>query len=84
RAPAARRAAPAAPATAWATLSLNSIPISKVVLDGRPLGSTPKLSVRVKAGNHSVVFIGPGGRVARSVSVASGGSKTVAVRLPRD
>jgi hypothetical protein len=64
------------------TLNLNSIPISNVVLDGHPLGQTPQVGVRVSPGRHSVLFVSSEyGRVQRSVSVAAGGSQTVAVRL---
>jgi serine/threonine-protein kinase len=44
-------------ATATGTLNINSIPPSAVVLDGRPLGKTPRIGVKVKPGRHTVVFI---------------------------
>jgi hypothetical protein len=79
--PPARR--PLAPARASATLSFNSVPLSSVVLDGRPLGRTPRLGVRVTPGAHSVVFIQKErGRVSRSVFVGAGSAQTVAVRFP--
>src|SRR5262249_49485676 len=51
-APATPPAAPdkGAPATGSGTINMNSIPVSKVVLDGKPLGSTPKVGVSVPAG----------------------------------
>ncbi len=75
-------ARPVAPVRARATLNLNSVPLSSVVLDGRPLGMTPKIGVRVSPGPHSVVFVDKErGRVSRSVFVAAGSSETVAVRF---
>lgn len=66
----------------WGKLNINSIPAAKVVLDGRPLGSTPVLGVRVRPGAHSVVFIGPGGRRAsRGTQVRAGATAVVAARL---
>jgi serine/threonine-protein kinase len=64
-----------------ATLNFNSIPASAVVLDGRPIGRTPKLGVAVSAGKHTVVFLEQGQRVSKSVSVAAGESKTVIHRF---
>ncbi len=61
-------------------LRINSLPKSNVIVDGRPLGSTPKM-VRVAPGSHSVVFVSPTGRKAQSVSVQAGQSRVVAVRF---
>ncbi len=79
---------PAAPAPApkpaikFGYLNFNSIPVSNVVVDGRPIGTTPKTSVRVRAGKHSVVFVhSEHGRRAQSVFVAPGARRTVAVRF---
>jgi len=64
-------------------LNINSIPVSNVILDGRPIGSTPKLGVKVSAGTHTVVFVHPQhGRKSSSVTVAAGGTATAAVRFP--
>src|SRR6188768_3458476 len=73
----------AAPAAAGSgTLNINSIPVSKVVLDGRPLGSTPKVGVSVPAGNHTVTFIHPAlGKKSVTVAVKSGETKTAAVKF---
>ncbi|WP_437994838.1 PEGA domain-containing protein [Sorangium sp. So ce185] len=74
-------AAPAA-AAGNATLNINSIPVSKVVLDGRPLGSTPKVGVSVPAGSHTVTFIHSElGKKSVTVSVKAGETKTAAVRF---
>ena len=64
------------------TLTLNSIPVSNVILDGRPLGSTPKLNVSVAPGNHTVIFVHPEmGRKAKSVTVTAGKSIPVVVKF---
>ena len=74
--------APAAAPAGDATLNINSIPVASVVLDGRPVGSTPLVGVHVAPGAHSVVFIHPEkGRKAAGASVKAGGSATVAVRF---
>jgi serine/threonine-protein kinase len=67
---------------AMGTLNINSIPVANVVLDGRPMGSTPLIGVSVSAGPHSVVFVHPEkGRKASGTTVAAGGTSTVAVRF---
>ncbi len=62
------------------TLRLSTIPIAKVILDGKPVGSTPKV-IKVSAGKHSIVFISPKGRKTRRVTVDPGESKVVSVRF---
>lgn len=70
------------PTVQFGYLNLNSIPASNVVVDGRPLGQTPQVSVKLKAGSHSVVFIHPDhGRRAQSVTLAPGARRTVAVKF---
>ena len=65
------------------TLNINSIPVSNVILDGRPLGTTPKVGLSVSAGNHTVVFVhAEHGRKVRTVNVPAGGAATAAVRFP--
>jgi hypothetical protein len=64
------------------TLNINSIPVANVVLDGRPVGSTPLIGLKVSPGPHSVVFVHPElGRKASGTTVKAGGSATVAVRF---
>jgi len=71
-----------ADATGMGTLNINSIPVANVVLDGRPMGSTPLVGIKVSAGPHSVVFIHPEqGRKASGTTVKAGGTATVAVRF---
>ena len=74
--------APAAAAAGNATLTFVSDPPSNLVLDGKPLGKTPK-SASVPAGNHTVLFIHPEfGRKAKSIPVAAGQKATVKVKFP--
>ncbi len=69
-------------AAAPARLNLNAVPAANVVLDGRPVGRTPLMGLKVKPGGHNIVFIGPGGsRAVRSTVVGAGRTVTVGVRL---
>jgi hypothetical protein len=70
-------------ASGTATLNINSIPGSNVVLDGKPIGPTPKLGVSVSAGSHTVKFINTEQNLSKSVSVSvkGGETKTVAAKL---
>jgi hypothetical protein len=84
-----RTAAPRSPSPApapaassgSATLNINSIPVSNVILDGRPLGPTPKVGVRVAPGAHTIVFVSGSDRKSATVNVTAGQTKTVAVRF---
>jgi hypothetical protein len=70
------------PATGSGTLNINSIPVASVVLDGRPVGSTPLVGLKVSPGSHSVIFIHPEkGRKASGTTVKAGATSTVAVRF---
>jgi hypothetical protein len=72
----------AAQPAAMGTLNINSIPVANVVLDGRPMGSTPLVGLSVAPGPHSVVFIHPEkGRKASGTTVKAGSTSTVAVRF---
>lgn len=65
-----------------ATLNINSVPPTTVLLNGRPLGKTPKTGVSVPAGSHTITFIHPDkGRKSVKVDVPAGGSKNVTIRL---
>ena len=71
---------PSEPATG--VLNINSIPLSRVVLDGRPLGETPRVQISVSAGVHTVLFVHPEyGRIFREVRVDAGRSSLAAVRF---
>jgi serine/threonine-protein kinase len=71
----------AATPSGTATLNINSIPRSNVLLDGKPIGQTPKIGVTVSAGTHTVVFIKDEERKTSTITVPEGGNKTVAVRF---
>lgn len=63
-------------------LNINSIPASRVLLDGQPLGETPKSNVSVSAGTHTVTFIHPElGKKSVSVKVGPGETKTASAKL---
>ncbi|MFO7177274.1 MAG: PEGA domain-containing protein [Pseudomonadota bacterium] len=84
RAPAPAR--PAAPAprsdVGQAKLNINSIPASNVILDGKPLGSTPKVGIVVSPGPHVIIFAHPEyGRKAKSVNAQAGKTSSVTARF---
>ncbi|HZO12405.1 MAG TPA: PEGA domain-containing protein [Polyangiaceae bacterium] len=65
-------------------INANSIPPSKVVIGGRPYGSTPVTGVKVPAGTHTVVFRHDElGTEARTVTVGNGQTKTATVRFKK-
>jgi serine/threonine-protein kinase len=66
-----------------AFLNINSIPPSTCTLDGRNLGSTPRLRVSVRPGSHTVKFraAGNGPTKTISVSVKAGETKLATARL---
>jgi serine/threonine protein kinase len=70
--------APAEVATGEAFLNINSIPASSVVLDGKPLGPTPQLKVKVSPGTHSVLFVNAEQGLKKSVQVSVGSGETKA------
>lgn len=72
---------PPAPVAPTCLLNLNSMPAAKVVLDGMPIGFTPKMGVIAPAGEHHVLFRGPDGDKRATFTCAKGETKTVAVRL---
>ena len=73
---------PAAP-SGKGTININSIPVSNVILDGKPLGATPKVGVSVTPGPHTVIFVHPEhGRKAKSVNVEAGKTASAVVRFP--
>lgn len=78
---AAALAAPIPAAVGSGTLSINSIPISSVLLDGRPVGSTPQ-KLTLDSGSHSIVFVHPTlGRKERNVRVTPGKTAVAAVKF---
>jgi eukaryotic-like serine/threonine-protein kinase len=62
---------PAAPgpsaASATATITVNSLPWSRVRLDGKIVGNTPLLALRTRAGRHTLELLAPDGKPRKSV-----------------
>ncbi len=61
-----------------AFLTMNSIPPSNCFLDGKALGSTPKVHVTVKPGSHTVKFVDADDGLTKTVSVSVGAGETKA------
>lgn len=74
-----RREAPVSTGPAY--LSFYSHPSAVVLLDGRPLGSTPRPRVTVAPGSHSVLFVHDGRRLARSATAVAGRNVGVSARF---
>ncbi|MBK6516709.1 MAG: serine/threonine protein kinase [Polyangiaceae bacterium] len=69
-------------ASGTGTLSMNSIPISNVILDGVPIGKTPIGGRSVSAGKHTVTFRHPEkGTKSVTVNVPSGGKANASVKF---
>jgi serine/threonine-protein kinase len=69
-------------ATGKAKLSLTSDPPANVLLDGKPIGRTPKMGLSVAAGTHTVLFVHPTlGRARASAKLEAGQSKTLRARF---
>ena len=80
--PATPKTAPAA-AAGECFLNINSRPASTVLLDGKPLGPTPRVKVSVTPGTHTVLFVNAEESLKKSVSVtiAAGETKAVSAKL---
>jgi len=65
--------------TGNATLNLTSTPPSNVLLDGKPLGTTPLRGISVEPGTHRVIFIHGAERKPKTVEAAPGSDQTVSV-----
>jgi len=72
-----------AAATGEAFLTLNSLPASTVVLDGKPLGMTPQVKVSVAPGSHKVMFVNSEQSLKKTVTVdvKAGETKPVIAKL---
>lgn len=81
-APMAVAQSPAAGAGGTCSLNINTIPSSRITLDGRNLGTTPRLGVMVPAGQHSIVFTSDNARKSTITTCRPGETKTVAIRMP--
>jgi serine/threonine-protein kinase len=66
-----------------AFLNINSIPPSTCILDGRSLGSTPKIHVSVKPGSHTIKFVDSDDGLTKTifVNVGSGETKPAVAKL---
>ena len=70
------------PATGNGTLNINSIPVSRVLVDGQPMGETPRVNISLPAGTHTVTFVHPElGKKSVTVKVKPGKTATAAVKL---
>jgi len=84
RAPSRPEAPSTFPPGSTCTLNFNSIPVASIVLDGKPVGETPRTGYATSAGSHVVVFEHPTiGPLSTSVFCKPGETKVVAVRLGR-
>jgi hypothetical protein len=64
------------------TLSLNALPWSEVLIDGRALGATPLGHVQLSIGPHQIVFRHPQlGEQTRTAVIAAGAETRVTVDL---
>lgn len=63
------------------SFNFNSLPPSNVVLDGRPLGQTPKMGVPVPPGTHNAMFVNGDDTKRVPVACKGGEKKTVAIRF---
>lgn len=53
-----------------------------VLLDGKPIGQTPRMGVNVDEGTHAVLFVHPTlGRARASAKLVSGQSKTLRAKF---
>ncbi|MEO7112890.1 MAG: PEGA domain-containing protein, partial [Polyangiaceae bacterium] len=63
-------------------LNINSLPVSRILLDGQPMGETPKTGVQVSPGTHTVTFVNPDlPKKSVSVTVKAGETKTASAKL---
>jgi serine/threonine-protein kinase len=68
--------------TGTGTLNANSLPVSKVLVDGRALGSTPQMGISLPAGTHTVTFVHPElGKKSVTIQVRPGEKAVAAVRF---
>ena len=81
-APIAQAPGAAAGGSGTCSLNINTIPSSHVTLDGRNLGTTPRLGVMVASGSHNIVFSTENSRKSTITSCRPGETKTVAIRMP--
>jgi len=66
-----------APAATSARLTITSTPPSNVLLDGKPLGTTPLRDVSVEPGSHRVIFIHGAERKSKVINAEAGSNPTI-------
>lgn len=66
-----------------AKITMNSLPASNIILDGKSIGSTPKVGYAVAAGEHTVTFnnLEQGLNKTTQVTIAAGETKIVVMKL---
>jgi len=72
-------AEPEPPTTAAlsAKLTITSTPPSNVLLDGKPLGTTPLRDIAVEPGSHRVIFIHGAERKSKVINAEAGSNPTI-------
>jgi hypothetical protein len=55
--------------------------VSNVLLDGKPIGGTPRVGITAPPGSHNVLFVTADMRKLVQVTCRAGEVKTVPVRL---
>jgi hypothetical protein len=60
-----------------ATVRINSRPWSQVYVDGTLVGHTPKLDLRVSAGNHRIRLVNPELRLSKTIALHAVAGETV-------
>ncbi len=73
----------AEPPAAEAFLNINSIPPSTCFLDGKSLGTTPKVHVSMNAGPHTVKFVDADDGLTKTISVKVGAGEPKATAVAK-
>lgn len=66
-----------APVATTAKLTITSSPPSNVLLDGKPLGTTPLRDISVEPGSHRVIFIHGAERKSKVINAEAGSNPTI-------
>jgi serine/threonine-protein kinase len=57
-------------------LNFNSIPASSIILDGKPVGNTPKVHFAVSPGRHTVLYVNSDEGLKKQITVTVGAGET--------
>jgi hypothetical protein len=68
---------PESAAAATAKLTITSSPPSNVLLDGKPLGTTPLHDIAVEPGSHRVIFIHGADRRSKTINAEAGSNPPI-------